>query len=189
MKKTMLLAVIALFLFSNSFAQEEKKSEGLKGAWYGLGALSYVNDEATDSSSFLILPAAGTFVSPTVTLGSAIGYLSTKVGSAAADNTFIVMPFARKYWGVADKLFIFGEANVPMYFNDAANSYGFFLQPGMDYFIGGKWTVEAKFGRFGYRSTKPNGGSATGTTELGFNMFGGNTENLGSMSFGVKYLF
>ena len=37
MKKTILLAVIALFLFNNnSFAQEEEKSEGFKGAWYGL---------------------------------------------------------------------------------------------------------------------------------------------------------
>lgn len=188
MKKTILLAVIALFLFNNSYAQEEK-SEGFKGAWYGLGALSYVNDEATDASSFLILPAVGTFISPTVTVGSAIGLLSTKAGDADANNTFIVMPFVRKYWGVSDKFFLFGEANVPLYFNDAANSYGFFIQPGIDYFIGGKWTVEAKFGRFGYRSTKPDGGDSTGRTELGFNMFGGNTEDLGAMSFGVKYLF
>jgi hypothetical protein len=188
MKKIILLVAIAIFTFSNTFAQEEK-SEGLKGAWYGLGALSYVNDEAADTSAFLILPAVGTFISADVTIGGAIGYLSTKAGDADANNTFIVMPFIRKYYGVTDKFFLFGEANVPLYFNENANSYGFFIQPGIDYFIGGKWTLEAKFGRFGYRVTKPDGGDSTGTTELGFNMFGGNTEGLGSMSIGIKYLF
>lgn len=188
MKKFLLLTTIVLFTFISANAQDEE-SAGLKGAWYGLGALSYVDDEATDTSSFLILPAVGTFISADITVGGAIGYMSVKTGDADANNTFIVMPFVRKYWGVSDKFYLFGEANIPMYFNDDYKSYGFFLQPGIDYFIGGKWTVEAKFGRFGYRSTKPDGGDATGRTELGFNMFGGNTEGLGSMSIGVKYLF
>lgn len=189
MKKTILtLLVIVAFVF-NMQAQEE--NQGLKGAWWGLAAGSFVDDEATDTRTFVLLPAVGNFVSPTVTLGGAVGLVNTKVGDADSDNIFVVKPLARKYWGVSDKFFIFIEGNVPLLFNEDFNGYGFNIEPGIDFFIGGKWTIEAKFGRFGYNAIKPDGGDAIGTTSLGFNMFDAQTqEYLGSgMSFGLKYIF
>ena len=185
---TFLLAALLAFNFANA---QEEENKGLKGAWWALAAGSYTDSEATDTQTFMLLPAVGNFISPTVTVGGAVGVVNNKVGDADAVNTFVVKPLVRKYWSVSDKFFIFGEANVPLLFSDNFNGYGFNIEPGIDYFIGGKWTIEAKFGRFGYNSIKPDGGDATGTTSLGFNSFDAQTqEGLGSgMSIGLKYLF
>lgn len=131
--------------------------------------------------------AVGNFISPTVTVGGAVGYTNAIGG----DDTFVVKPLARKYWSVTEKFFIFGEANVPLLFSENFSGYGFNIEPGIDYFIGGKWTLEAKFGRFGYNSIKPDGGDAVGTTSFGFNMFDSQTqEGLGSgITLGLKYIF
>ena len=189
MKKLLLSFVLILLISFKVSAQEE--SQGFKGAWWGLAAGSFTDSEASDTQTLVLLPAVGYFVSPTVTVGTAVGLVNNKVGSADATNTIVVKPLARKYWGVTEKFFSFGEANVPLIFGENSTGYGFNIEPGIDYFIGGKWTIEAKFGRFGYNSVKPDGGDAKGTTTLGFNMFDAQTqEGLGSgMSIGLKYIF
>lgn len=190
MKKIILLAVAVIFIFTTSFAQE-KKSEGFKGAWWGLAAGSYSDTDDQDAV-YTILPAVGVFVSADITIGGAIGYTNAIAPDLdGLTGTFIVKPLARKYWGASDKFFIFLEANAPLLFNDNFSGYGFNIEPGIDYFIGGKWTVEAKFGRVGYNSIKPDGGDAVGTFNVGFNMFDSQTqEGLGSgLSLGLKYLF
>ncbi len=186
MRKIILLVVAVALSFTAMNAQE--KNQGLKGAWWGLAAGSYSQTDDGDAV-YTILPAVGTFVAPTVTVGGALGYTNAVNG----EGTFIVKPLVRKYWGATDKFFIFAEANAPLLFNTDFNGYGFNIEPGIDYFIGGKWTVEAKFGRFGYNSIKgtADGAEAVGTTTLGFNMFDAQTqENLGGgLSLGLKYLF
>jgi len=184
MKKTILTLLVAVAFVFNIQAQEE--NQGFKGAWWGLAAGSYTNTESSDAV-FTLLPAVGNFISPTVTVGGALGYTNA-IGNT---DTFILKPLARKYWGVTDKFFIFGEANIPLLFNENFNGYGFNIEPGIDYFIGGKWTLEAKFGRFGYNVIKPDGGDSVGTTSLGFNMFDSQTqEGLGSgLTLGLKYIF
>lgn len=180
MKKTILLAIIAIFAFTNINAQEEEtSSQGLKGAWWGLGQFEYTDDETT--SSYTILPAVGTFISPTITVGLGLGYTSTTVAEADAYGTFIVLPLVRKYWGVADNLYLFGQADVPLTFSDDSSSFGFFVKPGIDYFIGGHFTIEATFGAFGYNSVSPDEGDSYGKLSLGFNTF--------DIGFGLKYLF
>ena len=185
MKKIILLALVAIFTLS-SYAQDDAKSEGFKGAWWGLAAGSYTKTKDVDAV-YTILPAIGTFIAPTVTVGGALGYTNALNG----EGTFIVKPLVRKYYGMSDKFFIFAEANVPLLFNSEFSGYGFNIEPGIDYFIGGKWTVEAKFGRFGYNAITPDGGDTVGTTTFGFNMFDSQTqEGLGSgLSLGLKYLF
>lgn len=177
MKKTILLAVITIFTFSNMIAQEESK--GLQGAWWGMGTFEFSDDETT--SSYTILPVVGNFIAPTVTVGLGAGYMSTEVEGADAVDAFILMPLVRKYWAVSDNFYLFGQADVPLTFADEANGYGFNVRPGIDYFIGGKWTIEATFGQFGYNAVKPDGGDSQGTTSLGFDMR--------SIQFGLKYLF
>ena len=196
-KNIIILVAVALLSFTNSYSQESTKestketNNGFKGAWWGLAAASYTDSEATDTQSFTILPAVGVFIAPTVTVGGALGYTSTKVGNADALDIIIVKPLVRKYFGISDKFFLFAEANVPLLINENFTGYGFNIEPGIDYFIGGKWTIEAKFGRFGYNAIKHDGGDTNGTTSLGFNMFDSQTqEGLGSgLSFGLKYLF
>ncbi|MBV1923913.1 MAG: hypothetical protein KUG68_07800 [Flavobacteriaceae bacterium] len=180
MKKTILLAVITIFTFSNLFAQEATESNGLQGAWWGMGTFQYSDDETT--SSYTILPIVGNFIAPTVTVGLGAGYMSTETDGFDSVGTFVVMPLVRKYWSVSDKLYLFGQADVPLTFSDDTNGYGFNVRPGIDYFIGGKFTIEATFGQFGYNSVKNDiTDESTGTTSLGFDMT--------SIQFGLKYLF
>jgi len=182
MKKTILLSIIAILAFTNINAQEEEtSSQGLKGAWWGLGQLNFTDVEETDTSSFTILPVVGNFISPTVTVGLGLGYKSTKVGDEDAFDAIIVMPLVRKYWGISDKFYLFAQADVPMEFYDNATAYGFNVRPGIDYFIGGNFTIEATFGQFGYNVVDVDGGDTNGTTSLGFDMM--------SINFGLKYLF
>ena len=184
MKKTILLVIITIFAFTTMNAQdEEKKAAGLKGAWWGLGQLEYSNnsDGDVDTSSFTILPVVGNFISPTVTVGLGLGYTSQKVGDDDAVDAIIVMPLVRKYWGITDKFYVFAQGDVPLRFNDSSTGYGFNVRPGIDYFIGGKFTIEATFGQFGYNAIDYDGGDTVSTTSLGFNMM--------SVNFGLKYLF
>ncbi len=181
MKKSILLAIIAIFALTNINAQEEVSSEGLKGAWWGLGQFSYTDSDASDTKSFTILPVVGNFVSPTVTVGLGLGYTSTTVGDEDAVDAFIVMPLTRKYWGITEKFYLFAQADVPLAFNDGSTGYGFNLRPGVDYFIGGHFTIEATFGQLGYNAVDYDEGDTVGTTSFIFNSF--------DINFGLKYVF
>ncbi len=184
MKKIILAAIIATFTLTNSYSQKENK--GFKGVWWGLASFNYSKTTDTDAS-FTILPAAGLFISPTVTVGAAIGYTNA-LGNT---NTYIIKPLIRKYYGMSDKFFLFLEGNIPLLLNENFTGYGFNIEPGIDFFIGGSWTVEAKFGRFGYNTIKQENGSSTSTTSFGFNMFDAQTqEGLGTgITLGLKYIF
>ena len=179
MKKTFFTALMAcLCVFTSVNAQDENK--GLKGAWWALGQLEYFDSEGDDFSRFTILPVVGTFVSPRVTVGLGAGYTSTKVGGADAVDAIIVMPLVRNYWGINDKFFIFGQADVPLTFGDGYTGYGFIVKPGIVYFLSSKVTIEATFGQFGYNAVKPEGGDAVGTTSLGVNLM--------NVNFGIKLI-
>ncbi len=180
MKKLIFTALLSIIFVFNANAQDEEKDQGLKGAWWALGQLEYTDSESTDTSSFTILPVVGTFVSPTVTVGLGVGYTSTTVGDADAADAIIVMPLVRNYWGINDKLYIFGQADVPLTFMDGATGYGLNVRPGIDYFLSSKVTIEATFGAFGYNAVKPENGDAVGTTSLGFNMM--------NVNFGLKLI-
>ncbi len=196
MKKLLFTLLLVVTFVFNSQAQEESK--GFKGAWWGLAAGSYTEDEVQGHTEgiYTILPAVGTFISPTVTVGGAVGYTNASV-FGADEGIFIVKPLIRKYWGVSDKFFLFGEANVPLLFGENFNGYGFNIEPGIDFFIGGKWTIEAKFGRIGYNVKNLDGGGEIKSTFVGFNMFDNNTQESynmaagqgGGLSLGLKYLF
>ena len=177
MKKILLSAVIALAVMTTTNAQEKAD---LTGTWWGLGQIEYLDDEANDLTSFTVLPVIGTFVSPSVTVGMGVGYTSTTVGDADAVDAIILMPLARKYWGVSEKLFVFGQADAPITLYEDAKAYGFNIRPGIDYLIGGKFTIEASFGGLGYAISDPDVGDATGTLSFSLNS---------SINFGLKYLF
>ncbi|MBS1572569.1 MAG: outer membrane beta-barrel protein [Bacteroidetes bacterium] len=199
MKKLLMAASIAVFGLASA------QSEGLKGVSFVTGQVEYNRtvDNNTNASQdkFAVLPAVGTFISPTVAIGGALGYQTTisehTVGSSTAKNTdgaFVVMPFARKYWSLGDKLYIFGQIDVPLAFGKVKNeltgvpsttanysAYGVNVRPGLDYIVNSSWTFETTIGRFGYNSYKPEGGKST--DDFGFGL------NLSSVTFGVKYLF
>lgn len=196
MKKVLLLGAFALFGAMNA------QQAGLEGKTFVTGQVGFSTESTSGSdvsnNEFAIVPAVGHFIAPTVAIGTGIGYAgtTTKVDSdnKVTTGAFVIKPFARKYWSVANNLYVFGQLDVPMEFgktkttvagsSSESNKYssvGVFVRPGLDYFLSNNWTIEATIGALGYNSTKPDGGKSTNTFGLGL--------NFSEINFGVKYVF
>ncbi|WET50388.1 outer membrane beta-barrel protein [Chryseobacterium indologenes] len=218
MKKILLAGAVALFGLSNA--------QIAKGTTYISGQLGYSqnenNNNDTKIESFKVLPTVGYFVNTNLAVGLGVGYKNdnTKVttettvggGTLVAEkknttSAFVVTPFVRKYWTLADKLYIFGQLEVPMEFgqykqesestlttgstvsrtstSDKANytSIGVNVKPGLDYFLNKNWSIEATFGEFGYNTNKLDVDGAKRVNDYKFGL------NLSSVTFGVKYVF
>ncbi|AZA98837.1 porin family protein [Chryseobacterium joostei] len=221
MKKILLAGAVALFGLSNA--------QIAKGTTYVSGQLGYSqnenNNNDTKIESFKVLPTVGYFVNTNLAVGLGVGYkndnntLTTTTGTnplfvsenKITESAFVVAPFVRKYWTLADKLYIFGQLEVPMAFgqnkvegtttattttgagttvattsvSDKSNftSIGVNIKPGLDYFLNKNWTIEATIGEFGYNTYKQNVDGAKRVNDYNFGL------NLSSVTFGVKYVF
>lgn len=178
MKKLFFAGAIALFGAVNA------QDSGLEGKTFVTGAIGFDSEgvSGAKTNSFSFRPAAGHFVSSSIAVGLGLGFENTKVaGASESVSTFSVVPFARKYWNVADNLYIFGQAALPFTSAKNSSSIGFEVAPGLDYFLSKNWSIETTLGGFGFNSYKPKGGKATTGTNLGV--------NLSDIKFGVKYVF
>jgi hypothetical protein len=219
MKKVLLAGAIALFGLSNA--------QIAKGTLYLSGQVSYSQQENNNTDrkdeSFRILPTAGYFVGTNLAVGLGVGYASDKTTlttttpilpngmnvteSKGTQSAFVVAPFVRKYWTVADKLYIFGQLEVPMEFGNVKaessstttigntvstaststktnyTSIGVNIKPGLDYFLNKNWSIEATIGEFGYNTSKLDADGAKSVDNYNFGL------NLSSVTFGVKYVF
>ncbi len=191
MKKLILTVFIAVSAVMITNAQE---SEGFKGKWFLMGQAGYNTTENNTIRNYSFLPAVGNFIAPTVAIGGAVGYTGSSVkDSDEATGAFILQPLVRKYWGLNDKLFIFGQASVPLAFGtntSAANvdtkytSYGFQVAPGLDYFLSSHWSIEAQFGLLGWNGTSIKDGDSRSDF-----VFGLNSGLLSGVNIGIKYIF
>ncbi|GAB0157461.1 hypothetical protein CHRYSEOSP005_27370 [Chryseobacterium sp. Alg-005] len=218
MKKLLLASAVALFGLANAQIS--------KGTVYVSGQLGYSQEENNNNDSkvesFRIVPTVGYFVAPNLAIGTGVGYVNDKfsttstnvVGSATivakgedTQSAFVVAPFVRKYWTLGDKLYIFGQLEVPMEFgkfqsesssvitdgsttvtnssSDEANytSVGVNIKPGLDYFLNKNWTIEATIGEFGYNTSKLDVDGAKSVNNYKFGL------NLSAVTIGVKYVF
>jgi opacity protein-like surface antigen len=217
MKKVLMAGAIALFGLSNA--------QIAAGTTYLSGSVGYSQQERNNGNNktenFNVLPTVGYFVSNNFAIGLGIGYEtqkntditnvtmfpgSTSVTTAETKQpAFVVAPFARKYWTLGDKLYIFGQLAVPMRFgkteteNTTVNTsgssvttvsssseakytqIGVTVKPGLDYFLNKNWSIEATIGEFGYNNFKPKDGDAINNYSFGL--------NLSTVTFGVKYVF
>ncbi|WP_419870697.1 outer membrane beta-barrel protein [Chryseobacterium sp. CT-SW4] len=200
MKKILFASAIALFGLAN--AQTTEKS-GFEGRVFLMGQVGYEstdnNNNNVTTNNFSIVPTVGYFVSPTVAVGLGIGYVNATTKNETIDTKYIndafkVMPLARKYWGLGDKLYIFGQLAVPMEWGTDKtkvagsetskakySSYGVQIAPGLDYFLTNNWSVEATIGAFGYQNTKYKGAESLDNYNFGL--------NLSNIQLGVKYIF
>ncbi len=218
MKKVLLAGAVALFGLSNA--------QIAKGTVYLSGQVGYSQQENNNTDrkdeSFRILPTVGYFVGTNLAVGLGVGYASDKItttqttpfptGSVVAESkntqsAVVVAPFVRKYWTLADKLYIFGQLEVPMEFGNikqegstittagntvtttsssTKNNYtsvGVNIKPGLDYFLNKNWSIEATIGEFGYNTSKLDIDGAKSVDNYNFGL------NLSSVTFGVKYVF
>ena len=212
------MGAVALFGLSNA--------QIAKGTSYLSGQVGYYHSEKNEFETtrkddvIRILPTAGYFVTTNLAVGLSLGYKSAvtkyKVGNAAisnvveikdTDNAFVVAPFVRKYWTLSDKLYIFGQLQIPLEFGKEKvdfnsegnggdpilsapftqkNNYtniGVNIKPGLDYFITKNWSIEATIGEFGYNTYKRDIDGARRADDYKFGI------SLTSVTFGVKYVF
>ena len=199
--KKLILAVAVLALGVNAQAQE---SNGLEGRSFIMGQVGYNQNyesykgdvyKNTKEQSYYALPAYGYFISPSVAIGGALGYIGSTSGSGKEKlitNEVVIQPMARKYWNVANNLYIFGQASIPFSFGDAKQDgfkqdytkYGVEIKPGIDYLLSNNWSLEASVGLLSWSAYNPKHGSNTND----FN-FGLNSGMLGGLNIGVKYIF
>ncbi|MBP2615419.1 outer membrane beta-barrel protein [Chryseobacterium jejuense] len=221
MKKILLAGAVALFGLSNA--------QIAKGTTYVSGQLGYTQNENNNTDvkveSFKILPTVGYFVNTNLAVGVGVGYKNdntkktestgtnplTITEGKVTESAIVVAPFVRKYWTIGEKLYIFGQLEVPMAFgqnkvegtstttlttpagtttsvssvSDKSNftSIGVNIKPGLDYFLNKNWTIEATIGEFGYNTYKQNVDGAKRVNDYNFGL------NLTSVTFGVKYVF
>lgn len=218
MKKLLAASAIALFGLSNA--------QIAKGTTYLSGQVNYSQTEDNNDDSKIeelrLVPTIGYFVAPNIAIGTGIGFQSRKetevftqnFGGTTITNTnkgtvsaFVVSPFVRKYWNLGDKLFIFGQLEVPLEFgkfegettsvatfnnsttsqtnSNSVNysSVGVNVKPGLDYFLNKNWTIEATIGEFGYRTSKIDIDGAENVNDFNFGL------NFSNVMIGVKYVF
>ncbi|MBB4805630.1 opacity protein-like surface antigen [Chryseobacterium defluvii] len=214
MKKLLLAGAVALFGLSNA--------QIAKGTVYVSGQVGYSQEENNNNNSkaesFRVVPTVGFFVAPNLAVGAGVGYANDKVTltstsamtvakSEVTQSAFVASPFVRKYWTLGDKLYFFGQLEVPMEFgkykeeatatttvggntttvssSDEANytSIGVNVKPGLDYFLNKNWTIEATIGEFGYNTSKLDVDGAKSVNNYKFGL------NLSAVTIGVKYVF
>ena len=202
MKKLFLLAGIALM--SLNVNAQEKENKGLEGVWWAAGQVSFSSSKTGDSktTSNMILPIVGTFISPSVTVGAGVGVISGKTDTGSAitseTSTIVIKPLVRKYWNITGGLFFYGQAALPVTFgkdkvaDSKSSSFALEVSPGFDYIVN-KWlTVETSFSIFNVGTTTFTPDSGDKTTTFGFNANPMNSvgdRQLGNLQVGVKFLF
>lgn len=199
MKKLLIASAVALFGLSNA--------QIAKGTTYLSGTVNFSasedNNTNVKTSELTLVPTVGYFVANNLAVGVGVGYASNvtkKEGTISSKNTLsaiVVEPFARKYWTIGEKFYIFGQLSVPMAFGTdkreatVANiststkenftSVGVSVKPGLEYFFNKNWTLEATIGDFGYSNFKYKNAESVDNYNFGL--------DLGSVGIGVKYVF
>lgn len=186
MKKLFFILTLALVSFGLS------AQDGLKGTWFVGGELSY--KKTGDLKDMMLLPIAGTFITPDVAIGAGIGYLSSEsmVGNGSElakvkTDAFVFKPLARKYWNITGPVYLFGQVAAPMIFGDDT-IIGLELSPGIDFVVTSWMTIETSFSIFAFNYTKLDaGGSNWNIGANPFNSIG--DREVGKLQVGVKFLF
>ena len=216
MKKLLLAAAVAFFAGVNA----QTTGSNLDGTTFITGRVGYdyMKDNNTNTTvhNYSFMPTIATFVSANWAIGGGIGFqgntsdvsmdiMGYTLAAEQSNTSFVIQPFARRYWDLSNKLYFFGQIDVPVSFGkmeteveipaalagivpansfnteDKYTSVGVFVRPGLDYFINENWSLEATIGAVGYSNMKPENGKSVDNFSIGVDM--------SNIMFGVKYLF
>ncbi len=212
MKKIVTLVSVVLMGFA---AKAQDSTQGLKGTWFVTSQFGYQQTKTADvkSTNLSVLPIIGTFVTPSVAVGAAVGYINVKAdsdkGTAAKTDLIVAQPLVRKYWNVAGSLYFFGQLAVPIISGKEKETelkvtqVGVSMSGGFDYFVTKNFSVEFSYDLANFTSTTldPKTGEKTTVTNFGLahvanvdpfynTALGGSNPNLTSpISVGFKFLF
>ena len=210
MKIIIVLSALASVCFTAS-----AQNKGLKGTWFATSQFGYQQSKTGNvkSTNFTILPIVGNFVTPSVAVGLAIGYVNVKSETGAAVNAntglVVVEPLVRKYWNVAGGLYFIGQFAAPVITGKEKESdlkvsqFGLSASGGFDMVLGKHFTVEFSYNlaNFSVTTLTPKTGNKTTVTDFSLAHVANvdayyNTALAGSkptltspLSFGFKFLF
>lgn len=198
--KKFILSAAALFAFGFANAQEAT-NEGGKGFANGdifiTGSFGFNSESTGDvkSNSFNIAPSVGFFVTENIAVGGRIGFISAKeedgVSEDIKSNTLAIGAFGRYYATPASDFSLFAELGA-MYMSSKveqgaaeakASGFGIALAPGISYFVGSNWAIEASIAALSYETSKPDFDGAEATNTFGLNV------DLTNINLGVVYKF
>jgi len=196
--KKVILSAMALFAFGFANAQDATEGKGFaKGSVFASGTVGYRSESTGDvkDNTFTIAPGVGFFVTDNIAIGGQIAYLSnTQEDGVAADlktNVFAFGAFGRYYGTPASDFSFFGELGAAYLtgkreqgpFEAKTTGFTVAVAPGVSYFLGKNFAIEAKIGALSYGTTKPDGAGAESTNTFDLNL------NLQDITFGAVYKF
>ncbi len=210
MKKIIVLAFMAGLVTT---ANAQKK--GLEGVWFVTSQFGYQQTKSGDqkSTNLTILPIVGKFVSPSVAVGGAVGYVNVKsknaTTTAANTDLLVIQPLVRKYWNVAGKLYFFGQLAAPIITGKEKQSelkvsqFGLSASGGFDVILTKNFSVEFSYNlaNFSVTTLTPKTGNKTTVTDFSLahvanvesaynTALGGSNPSLTTpLAFGFKFLF
>ena len=205
--KKIILSAIAISTFGFASAQETE-STAAKGFNNGdaviTGSVGFSSQKTGDmkSNSFTLTPAVGFFVSDNIMIGGQLGYTSTTEDQdifndgdlyEVKTNAFEVGAFGRYYATPKSDFSLFAELGIAYATakqevesfegESKVNGFGIGFTPGISYFIGSNWAIEATIGELSYTSFKPDNDGAESTDTFTLNL------DLSNITFGVLYKF
>lgn len=180
--------------------------DGLKGTWFAGGAVSFGSTKTHDNNknemkydTYSVMPLVGTFISPTVAVGGALGYTHTKFDHLKG-NTYTVMPLVRKYWNITGPLYFYGQAALPVSFGNSkykdiddtkTDNFGVHIElsPGFDVIVNDWLTFEVSFvlATAGYKNEHYTHGPTNTSWTINGNTING--KEFGDLTVGMKFLF
>jgi len=194
--KKVILTVAAIFAFGFANAQETTEGGFANGDVFISGAVGFGSSKTGEAktNSFEVSPSVGFFVTPNIALGGRIGFSSEKEEEGADElktTAFTVGVFGRYYVTPASKFSLFGElavdygtSKVDDGTNDfKADGFGVQVAPGVSYFLGKNFAIEATWGVLGYSTVKPDVEGAESTNNFALGL------NLRDINFGLVYKF
>lgn len=213
MKKVLFLFVFIVFIGFKGIAQHSQGSISVGGTFN----LQFRTDKEENNNStetgpkytdFTLLPSAEYFIADDLSLGLGIGYTVSREKQENysvyneyihSERMFILNPYARKYWGLGDRVSIFGQASLAFGFgkniyeykyNNATTTYKYDasrfslgISPGVQLMVSDRIALEAVFGFVGYTRESEDTGtnSSTSSESVIFNV------NPAAIQFGIRY--
>lgn len=178
-------------------AQDKKKDHNgfMKGDKYISGLIGFnsiSNANGSKETTFKVSPRFGYFINDFVAVGGRLGYNQSQSkansGTKLSDNTTLTAEiFGRYYLLPGSKFSVFGELGVGFgstrnISKEWTNGINADFSPGLSYFVGQHFALEAIFGILAYHTVSPGGNSgSTDSFSVGLDL-----ENI---HFGIIYKF
>jgi hypothetical protein len=198
--KKIILSVFALAAFGFANAQDNADNGGKgfqNGDIFVTGSVGFSSEKTGDAkeNSFNISPKVGFFVTENIAIGGQIGYTNTTTDAGAGEtktNEFSVGAFGRYYWTPASDFSLFAQLGVNYNTEKSefegeetgkTNGFDIALAPGISYFVGSNWAIEASIGALSYETSKPDADGADSTNTFGLDI------DFTNVNIGVLYKF